>query len=210
MPKVEKHFLILISTLLVFLLINSSLTYYNKRPLTNIDLTRIPLTIGGWQGKEIPTDESVSAILETDSVLMRQYKKGKETIFLAIVYYKDSKVAFHLPESCLTGGGSRLVGVSKEKMTGKNGKRLKLNRLDIKNGPSNQVMLYYYKAGETRTDSYQMLRWVMVKNRITGLSNSGALVRLSMPAESLDLNSRLPVLVDFIEELDPILSGFLI
>ncbi len=67
---------------------------------TEIDLSKIPLDIGEWRGKEIPIDKQTKDILETNSVLIREYTNSKDdAISLAIVYYKDSRIAFHLPES---------------------------------------------------------------------------------------------------------------
>ncbi|MHB9155764.1 MAG: exosortase C-terminal domain/associated protein EpsI, partial [Endomicrobiales bacterium] len=76
----------------------------------------IPFIIGEWRGREIYFRDEVRGILETDSVLMREYRRAGRRVRLAIVYYADARVALHLPESCYTGQGSRIVEKGREKL----------------------------------------------------------------------------------------------
>lgn len=153
----------------------------NTQPSKSVDLTQLPLQTGGWSGKEIPVEEGVNAILETDAVLMRQYERGKDIIIVAIVFYKDSRIALHLPESCLSGKGSILTERATERVVLSSGEEFLTTKIVTKNDSFSNYILYYFEAEGTRTNSYQLLRWQMMLNKLRKQSSSGALIRISTP-----------------------------
>jgi EpsI family protein len=175
----------------------------------NIDISKIPLNIGGWQGKDITVDEKTKDILETESVLMRKYVKGNNLVWVAIVYYKDSRVALHLPESCYTGQGSHIAKREIEEISIPGINKFYANKLLLKGNKGNQVIIYYFEAGDVRTGSYQTMRWQMMLNKLKSKNNSGALVRFSAPIEQ-NPDETLKTLKKFINELGPLLSKYLI
>lgn len=205
MPGVNKNYLVLIGILAVTGLIAIGLNYFGAKPVTAVDLTKIPMKVNGWQGKEIPVESDVNAILETESILMREYKKGNDVVWLAIVYYKDSRVSLHLPESCYSGQGSQIV----ERGTEKINDQIMANRFVLKGNKGNQIVLYYFESGDFRTHSYQSLRWNMILNRLKRKSNSGALVRYSIPI-GRDQEASQQKLKEFISDLGAILPKYLI
>lgn len=205
MQGVNKNYLILVGVLVVTSLIAVGLNYFGAKPVTNVDLSKIPMKVNGWQGKEIPVESDVNAILETESVLMREYKRSNDVVWLAIVYYKDSRVSLHLPESCYTGQGSQIV----ERGTEKINDQIIANKFVLKGNKGNQIVLYYFESGDFRTHSYQSLRWNMILNRLKRKSNSGALVRYSISIGRSQEESQ-KVLKKFISDLGPLLPQYLI
>ena len=210
MSKQNNKYLILFAVLIIAGLVSLWVNNLTKRPATNIDLSLIPFKVDGWAGKEIPIEASVSAILETDSVIMREYKKGADAVSLAIVYYKDSKVALHLPESCLSGQGSRLTEVGEDRIDGARPDSFPVTKLVTTNKSGNLLILYYFKTGELRTNSYQDFRLAMMMSRIRGIDNGGALVRFAVPINHLNKDNKLKALKSFISVVDPVLSKYLI
>jgi EpsI family protein len=206
MPKLKSAYPVLIGVLLVFTALSLDIgTLYKKTP-GNVNLNQIPYKIGSWRGTAIPIEEQVSAILETDSVLMREYKKGSDKIWLAIVYYKDSRVALHLPESCYTGEGSQIVETGVETIA----MDLAANRLLVKGDKGNQIILYYFDTGGYKTSHYQSFRWHMILNQLNHRPNSGALVRFSIGYNAKDIETNLKKLKEFIKEAAPIIEKFYI
>lgn len=205
MPGVNKNYLALVWILAAAGLIAMGLNHFGARPVTAVDLSKIPMKVNGWQGKEIPVETNVNAILETESILMREYQKGNNTVWLAIVYYKDSRVSLHLPESCYTGQGSEIVERGTEKINDK----IIANRFMLKGDKGDQIVQYYFESGEFRTHSYQSLRWNMILNKLKRKSNSGALVRYSIAIQNnRELSQK--VLNDFIVDFGPLLPKYLI
>jgi len=209
MQEFRIRFITLIGILCVFSLIIFWIQYKQPVNKINIDMSKIPLNIGEWQGEDIAIDKKTKDILETESVLMRKYVKGENSIWLAIVYYKDSKVALHLPESCYTGQGSHIVKRETEEIYIPGLKSFYTNKLILKGNKGNQVILYYFETGDIRTNSYQTLRWQMMLNKLKSRSNSGALVRFSTLLQQ-DSDESIKILKQFIKEIGKLLPNYLI
>jgi EpsI family protein len=191
------------------LVIIFQIQYKQPAQKINPDISKIPLNLGEWQGEDIAIDNKTKDILETESVLMRKYVKGKNSIWLAIVYYKDSRVALHLPESCYTGQGSHIVKRDREDINIPGLKNFYANKLILKGNKGNQAILYYFETGDLRTSSYQTMRWQMMLNKLKSKSNSGALVRFSA-LSGPNPDETLKILKQFIKEISPLLSKYLI
>jgi len=204
------RYIILIGILSIFSVIIFWIQYKQPVQKINVDISKIPLNIGEWQGEDIAIDKKTKDILETESVLMRKYVKGDNSVWLAIVYYKDSRVALHLPESCYAGQGSHIVKRDKEKIDIPGLKSFYANKLVLKGNKGNQIILYYFETGDIRTGSYQSMRWQMMLNKLKAKSNSGALVRFSMVITDSSLTSNLETLERFIKEIGKLLPNYLI
>lgn len=205
MPGVNRNYIVVVSLLIMTGAVAVGLNYFGAKTVTNVDLSKIPMQINGWQGKGIPVESDVNAILETESVLMREYKKGNDVVWLAIVYYKDSRVSLHLPESCYTGQGSQIVERGIEKVN----TQITANKFVLKGNKGNQIVLYYFESGDFRTHSYRALRWNMIMNKLRRKSNSGALVRYSVPIAKSQ-GETLKRLKEFISEMGALLPNYLI
>jgi len=199
MKRFQTRYLILICVLAISSLI--ILRIQNRQPVekTNTDITKIPLKIGEWYGEEIQVDKSVKDILETESVIMRQYKRQDNLIWLAIVYYKDSRVAFHLPESCYVGQGAYIIKRDNERLTDLESNSFLANKLILKGNKGNQIILYYFATNGIITPSYPALRWQMVLNKLRAKSNSAGLVRFSALIKGNEQET-LNLLKDFIKQ----------
>lgn len=181
-----------------------------KSPINNtVNIFNIPLKIDEWIGKEIPADEYVKEILETKSVLLRTYSDGRDDIMLTIVYYKDSRVAFHLPEGCLSGQGSKLFSRNEEKIDIVGEESFPSTELITKTNNNIQVILYYFETGKFRTSNYFLFRLQMMKNKFMGKNNSGALVKFSKSGTT-DVKDDVLILKRFMNKVVPILPEYLI
>lgn len=203
------RYFIFIVFLLVFAGISIGLRY-NRPAKVQVDISQIPLNVGQWHGKEIPVEKETKDILETDMVLLRRYSNPSgDVVDLAIVYYKDSRVALHLPESCLMGQGSRLTERKPENIKIRDRDSFDAMQLITKSDKVNYLVLYYFEAGEFRTSSYFAFRKQLLWNKLKGKSTSGALVRFSIPVTEVNLQDNLIILKKFIYEMGGLLPPYL-
>ncbi len=176
----------------------------------HIDLQRIPMKISGWEGENIPVSAEINAILETRNVLMREYNDGAGSeIVIAIVYYKDSRIALHLPESCLMGQGGKLVE-RKEVPVGFSDKTdVHAMQLLTVGTSEDYAIRYYFQTGEYITSSYLDFRKKMMWNKLGKVSRGGALVRFSVETSPATMQLNLERLTRFIHAIGPMLSEYL-
>ena len=210
--KKTKNYLILFIMLVItagFVFIDGSLS----KSVQTIDLEKLPLTLGGWQGKSYPVQERILQILETEYILDRDYVNGDgRHMFLSIVYYPDNKIGFHNPESCNTGAGSKIIqkdvlpiGI-KNSTTQLDG--FKVNRLILQRMQGDKVILYFFVSGNYMTHDYLKFRLHMMKQQMGFRRPSGAQIQIHSTIAP-DLKTTLPVMEDFIRNLAPILPDYL-
>jgi EpsI family protein len=174
------------------------------------NLAKIPLQIGEWQGKDIAVNDKILDILQTQSLLMREYtNKEGLIIYLTIVYYSSNRVEFHSPERCAVGQGSNIVESGYETIPLDKKTNIVANKFLVKNQQAELITLYYYESGKYLTASYFGLRWYMILNKLQGKPNSGTLVKFSIfvpknPVETVN------TLKKFISEISQLLPGYLI
>lgn len=209
--KRTKNYLILFILLVItagFVLMDGSLS----KGVHTIDLEKLPLTLGGWQGKRFPVQERILQILETEYILDRDYVNGDgRHMFLSIVYYPDNKIGFHNPESCNTGAGSKII--KKDVQPIKNAKTdqsedLKVNRLILQRMQGDKVILYFFVSGNYITHDYLKFRLHMMKQQMGFRRPSGAQIQVHSNIVS-DLKTTIAVMEDFIRHLAPKLPDYL-
>lgn len=190
------------------------LTYdtYHKAGAGIETIASIPLELGRWQGKDVPLEKLVYEILETRSIINRIYRtENGQEVFLSIVYYPDTKVDFHAPEGCLGGQGIELEKSSTTITLINNSKTVKinLNQLIWQQGSRENLVYYFYKAGKFVGQSYIKLRLSLAKNKFTNKTKSGSLIRVSTPIPTGDTQKASNILIDFTEQLYPVLIKYL-
>jgi len=208
----RKKYLILFILLLItsgFVFMDSSLS----SSASAINLEKLPLALGSWQGKSFPVNERVLRILETECILDRDYvnREGRH-VYLSIVYYPDNKIGFHNPESCNTGEGAKIVqrdiqSVPHQKEEIRMGD-LKVNRLILERTQGNKVILYFFVSGNYLTHDYLKFRLHMMKQQMSFRRPSGAQIQVHS-AIIRDLKTTVSVMEDFIRNLAPRLPEYL-
>jgi EpsI family protein len=210
--KKTKNYLILFILLVItagFVFIDGSLS----KSVQTIDLEKLPLTLGGWQGKSFPVQERILKILETEYILDRDYVNGDgRHMFLSIVYYPDNKIGFHNPESCNTGAGSKIIKQDvlsiKNNKTDVRSEDFGVNRLILQRMQGDKVILYFFVSGNYMTHDYLKFRLHMMKQQMGFRRPSGAQIQIHSTVAP-DLKTTLPVMEDFIRNLAPILPDYL-
>ena len=207
MKKTGKY-LILFALLVItagFVFIDATLS----RSVQTVNLDRLPLTLGEWQGKSFQTDERIMRILETEYILDRNYTNSKgRNVYLSIVYYPDNKIGFHNPESCNTGEGAKIIRKDVQSIPNGKSEDFKVNRLILERTQGNKVILYFFVSGNYMTHDYLKFRLHMMKQQMGFRRPSGAQIQIHSAIGS-DLDATVPVMEDFIRNLASLLPDYL-
>ncbi len=209
MKQYNTRYLIVIALLIVFTVAMQLIQNRTVAESAPVEILKIPMQIGEWIGEELAISDLTTDILETESVLMRAYSnpEGKEVV-LAVVYYQNSRVALHLPESCYSGAGSFIVAREVEPMHIPDLEDFSANELTIKGNKGNQVALYYFETSDSKTHSYKDMRWQRMVNKFQSKSNNGALVRYST-VSTLSPEEDVELIKEFIQVMAPVLTEHL-
>jgi len=179
-----------------------------KKSITSsVNLGSFPKKINGWQAKDIKLDKRTYEILGTKDVLLKEYRnKNQDRVILAIVYSGTRRESFHPPEICYLGGGNRLLQKKKEEI--KLGKEsLKVNKLVLEGKYGIIKVWYWFLAGDKFTDDYYLQQWQLAWNALYGKRMGGALIRVSIQADSSEKEERAK---SFIKEVIPYLKKKLV
>lgn len=210
MKEFKKRYFIII--FLLSLTVSMVLIYQNmnKHIFPSVDVSKIPMQIGNWVARDIPLEKKIFDILQTPSVLVREYadSQGKR-VFLTIVYYRRNRVEFHSPERCSVGHGSYIDETGIENICDDT-MSVKANKFIVKGVSGKEVNLYYFKSGNFITTSYLKLKLHMILNKLKGLPNSGALVKFSTPvSQNISVDETIKIMKNFIKEVTPLLLNYL-
>ncbi len=175
---------ILIGILLLVTVITYFLSSDAPAQQKTVYAKQLPIFINGWSGEDIEVDDKTLAILETDDVLMRDYKKeGNPFIQLCIVYASNNRKVAHPPEICYTGSGWSLEEKIPVVFSIKSDEYPEFSaiKLILEKGDQKQLVLYWYKCNSEYATNYYKQQINIVKSEIiTGKSTSG-LIRISTP-----------------------------
>ncbi len=178
---------LLLVTILLALTCGALLPLYQKqgqKEWTEKDLSIIPATIGDWQGEDVEVDQETRDLLESDAVLVRKYTRGERSVWLALVYYGDNRVALHLPENCSIGQGTTILTRTGVSIPVADDSAIQANRLLVQGRRAVQMIVYYFQAGDFITPSYLGMRWRMITNFLQNTSSSGAFIRYSIVVQN--------------------------
>lgn len=172
-----------------------------------IKVANFPMEIGEWSGTEISVSEKDYEILETRNLFVRDYKnKNGDSVYIYVVYSEDNRKVSHPPEVCFMGSGLTITDKKSTKITD----NITANKLLVEKRDSRELVIYWYKAGNSYTDKYLKQQFTIVLNRMIGKRTSGALIRLSTPLlEEEDEQRGLALLKDFTSQIEPYLDKYL-
>ena len=207
MEAIRKRYLIIIGTMVLTSAIVNFLNYeaYHEADAGIQAIKKIPVDIGKWKGKDVFLEEQIYEILETRSIIHRNYASDMGNAFLSLVYHPETKMDFHAPEYCFGAQGVELVKTAKSIEIVNEGKviRIKLNQLIYKKPGFDELVYYFYKSGEFIGSSYFQLRLALSMNKLSNKGTSGSLVRVSTPIINGNSELAASLLSDFIEDSYP-------
>ena len=172
----------------------------------------LPSEVGPYKGQDLPVEQRVIDLLETSNILMRTYVgPNRVNISVAIVYYPQYRVYFHMPEGCMAGRGSVLVSKGKEQIDvpGWSNPTIEANKLIFDQGENREIAFYFFESGPMITSYYTQMRWYLIRNHILRRQSGAALIRFSIRTTADSTQNEIAVLKEFIGQFVPILPDYL-
>ncbi len=207
MATIQRAYLTTVFLLILTAVLANFLEYdtYYKAEAGVKALEGIPLKVGEWVGRDVHLDERIYEMLETRSIIHRVYNAPGREVFLSIVYYPETKVDFHAPESCLGGKGIKIEKSPRKLRVMNEGREsiVELNQLLWDHGRDKTLVYYFYKAGDFVGNSYLHLRLALAANKVLSNNKSGSLIRISTSIQPGEENRSAEVLAGFMGELYP-------
>jgi len=173
------RFLITVVILIVVLALSVPLYMSVPVPKDEPQVSRLPMQIGDWTGRDLPIDEQAYKILETKNLVLREYTRGADKVFVYIIYSVDNRKVSHPPEVCFEGGGITITDKAKFSLELADGRRVNANRLEVEKARLVNIVYYLYKAGSYYTDNYLNQQLHIALARLSFRNLSGAMLRVS-------------------------------
>jgi EpsI family protein len=152
------------------------------------DLSALPMAVSGWTATDTgPLDRQSQEMLHPDAYLGRVYTRADGYPIDVTVVFGHAKETFHSPGFCLLGGGWNIIRKGRRTMTlGAGNARVEANQFSLQRREERSVVLYWYASKEETTPSWLQLQYRLLRNRLTGRSPAGALVRVTAPVGESD------------------------
>jgi EpsI family protein len=147
-----------------------------ERPLNDI-----PIALDDWRlssTEDLPA--SVQNVLKASSYLSRRYTNGRTQLNLFIAYYAFQRAgeSMHSPKNCLPGAGWEIWNHGSVDLP-IHAKRVTINRYSIQNGPTRNVVLYWYQSRDRIIADEYKAKVLLVWDAITKARTAGSIVRIT-------------------------------
>ncbi len=147
----------------------------------SVDMGMVPHKIDSWEGVDIPITQDVYEILETDDILLREYRDESGYPVILLIVFSDSKRAsFHPPEICYIGGGSELMGKEFEQLAFDDNSTLDTTKLVVKSGDYFTTVWYWFVVGNRKIGNYYWQQLSMLPSLFSSKKLQSSMVRISV------------------------------
>lgn len=198
--KSKQQFTIVLAVLIVVLAISLPAYIIVPAPRETVKVSAFPMSIGKWAGKDLSVDERSYEILETRNLILREYTRGNEKVFLYIIYSQDNRKVSHPPEVCFEGSGITVVNKEKVPLKLFSGEEISVNELSVEKGGAVNLVLYWYKAGNFYTNDYLKQQMHIALGRLMFKTTSNAMIRLSTEVVQDNKEQALESVKSFLKE----------
>jgi EpsI family protein len=171
-------------------------------------LATTPVSLQGWQGRDVALDDDVLAQLGVDDYINRRYMAADAPpVGLYVGYYASQRQGdtIHSPQNCLPGAGWRPVSAERTTVD-LGGRTIPVNRFIIQKGLDRQAVFYWYQ-GRSRVVASEFANkgWLML-DAARLRRTDGGLVRAITPVASTP-DAAFATLTTFSTALFPYLSS---
>jgi len=171
-------------------------------------LATTPVSLQGWQGRDVALDDDVLAQLGVDDYINRRYMAADAPpVALYVGYYASQRQGdtIHSPQNCLPGAGWRPVSAERTTVD-LGGRTIPVNRFIIQKGLDRQAVFYWYQ-GRSRVVANEFANkgWLML-DAARLRRTDGGLVRAITPVASTP-DAAFATLTTFSTALFPHLSS---
>jgi EpsI family protein len=189
-------------------------------------LNGLSMSIGGWQGREVPLDGYVLDVLGQGVFLNRTYlpmRGGLQSnqhereyddapIGLFIGYFPTQRTgqAIHSPQNCLPGAGWNFESKGLADLTDSEGRRYHVGSYLISNGKDRDEVLYWYRSHGRSIASDYAAKWYTLTDSILHNRTDAALIRVITPLRQGESPREAELrAVSFAEQMNPLLSAYI-
>jgi len=208
--KFDWGYILLVIFLTMAGTVSWSVFFKEYKQQDTVNIHRFPREIGEWKSSDLPIEEDAYAILETRNVFTREYKspRGKE-VYLMLVYSQNNRKVSHPPEICYTGSGVSILSNQLVKIPLNSKVSIKVNRLFVEQGNTQQMMYYWFKVGDTFTSNYWKQQLLIVWKTLLGKPASSALIRVSVAIDAAGTHKTDETINEFVQLVTPYLWDYL-
>jgi EpsI family protein len=189
-------------------------------------LSRLSMSIGTWQGRDIPLEGYVLDVLGQGVFLNRTYlpvqgapqrdSQGRGyddgPIGLFIGYFPTQRTgqAIHSPQNCLPGAGWNFESKGVTELTDADGKHYRVGAYLISNGKDRDEVLYWYRSHGRSIASDYAAKWYTLTDSILHNRTDAALIRVITPLQPGEAPRDAELrAVSFAEQMNPMLSAYI-
>ncbi|GMW01287.1 MAG: hypothetical protein AMXMBFR84_24240 [Candidatus Hydrogenedentota bacterium] len=157
-------------------------------------------------GSDIEIDEYTKALLETSTILIRNYTSPRgRPVQLTVVHAGTTRRSLHFPEVCLVGDGWEI----REQELVPIGLSFNARRLVLVKGESTEAVLYWFKTGDVMTGNFFMNAAYWAKNQILMGSRSSSMIKLTTVIGPDGEEAAFSALSDFGAKVAPVVRNAL-
>jgi EpsI family protein len=175
---------------------------FKNLPTKSTRILEFPMKLDGYQGKDLPLEQKVYDILNTDTIILRKYSKEEQQIpiWFLIVYGEQDRTSFHPPEYCYLGGGDVEILNKGVEILDLKEEQLSVNKLLLKMPAHRQLVYFWFTAGKKITSSYYKQQMFFVMEQMKRNKIGGTLIRVStaIPEGQTEEQAK-QRLIDFLE-----------
>lgn len=178
-------------------------TMFNRTPeMENPIFFQFPLQMGDWSGVEYEMEDYVYQGIETPYLFLRDYQSPRHEIpvNLAMVWFDDTNIAFHTPESCLGGVGAAVRLSSTADLETGTREPWPVRKLLVDHNDTPHLVLYYFDVDGFMTTSQARIRLQVLKRRVLFKRTSASFIRIMAPIIDSE-EETMSAMTDFIREV---------
>ncbi len=145
-------------------------------------LAEFPMSVPGYEGKEMPYPEWLPEELGAREFFIRQYDNQQGTSISLYAAYFDARYGGtgHNPDVCYPAQGWEIIERSPGAVQAE-GKTIEFTRMLIQKGLAKQLVLFYFQTGDRIVPELSLYRLTAMVQGIVYNKIGGAIVLISAP-----------------------------
>ncbi|MEO5616607.1 MAG: exosortase C-terminal domain/associated protein EpsI [Candidatus Eisenbacteria bacterium] len=175
----------------ILLLLGATAAYGWLNPPANLALgkgvlTRVPQSIGEWNGTELSFEDAVVEELRADDILIRRYERGEDVVWLCIVYHQNRRYGAHDPRLCYESQGYSIERERDGPIEDASSRPVPARWFVAEHARSPRLVAYWWSTtGLATTDPGAFRRQMALRGALDNRS-WGAFVRVETPIRAGD------------------------
>lgn len=117
-------------------------------------LRATPQRFGDWSGTELSFEDAVVDELRADDLLLRRYERGRDVVWLCVIYHQNRRYGAHDPTLCYESQGYVVESPGRARVAEGSPAGLEVNRFVADRQHERRLVYYWWTtAGLSTTDA---------------------------------------------------------